>query len=118
MISITTSTTFARTGFFTITDWIRTSAAMKKRKPVPRKANTPAGAARFTFVFISRLSTPEQSKELCLAKHSRKKILGAGEFLACSAHAADYRERADNSQSESFVDQSIDLVHTQRRVMH
>src|SRR5712664_4368211 len=89
--SIATRTTFANRNFLATSDPTSVSAATRMSKPVPRKASTPAGAARFTLVYISySLQRVNLGKVLCSAKPRCKKIL-ATRILVRLSHPADYR---------------------------
>src|SRR5260370_18154836 len=89
--SIAIRTNFANRNFRATSDPTSVSAATRMSKPVPRKARPPAGAARFTLVYISYcVSSGQFRQSALLSKAALQKIL-APRILVRLSHPADYR---------------------------
>ena len=84
------------------------------QRPAPGGCQTVFGPGRSP---LERLRTGDIAGLFKLARmHTQIPVAGLYRMLEfVKGQRIIYRERADNSQSEPFVDQSIDLVHAQGR---
>src|SRR5712691_3748405 len=90
MTSIAIRTNFANRNFRATSDPTSVRAATRISNPVPRKASTPTGAARFTLVYIS-YSLQLKFRQSALLGKARAQKNFAPRNLVHLSHPADYR---------------------------